>query len=110
MWCFYICFTFDSLCRVINLKNTSDTEMMWVYFLETGIFRIQELIDVPKQFYRNDIRMTLDYKEDLDFFNLVITKLDKKDFDLFDIIKVLDNNPNIKYVNLFRQEEWKKIK
>ena len=61
-------FTFNALERVINLKDDCDTEMMWVYFTETGIFKIEELQNVPDSFYRDDIRMTLDYKEDLDFF------------------------------------------
>lgn len=100
-------FTFASLERVINLKDDCDTEMMWVYFTETGIFKIEELQNVPDSFYRDDIRMTLDYKEDLDFFNAILSKQVTEDLNLNDIIKIVDNNPEIKEINLFRQNEWK---
>ena len=100
-------FTFASLERVINLKDDCDTEMMWVYFTETGIFKIEELENVPNKFYRDDIRMTLDYKEDLDFFNAILSKQVTEDLNLNDIIKIVDNNPEIKKINLFRQNDWK---
>jgi len=104
-------FTFNALERVINLKDDRDTEMMWVYFTETGIFKIEELQNVPDSFYRDDIRMTLDYKEDLDFFNAVIeqslTETKLLSIDLFCIIRVIDANPKIKDINFFRQNEWK---
>lgn len=103
-------FTFNSLERVINLKGDSDTEMMWVYFTETGIFKIQELENVPNSYYRDDIRMTLDYKEDLDFFNKVIEESSKNGIDnpnLNEIINIIDKNPDIKKINLFRQDQWK---
>lgn len=99
-------FTFDSLERVINLKNETDTEMMWVYFTETGIFKIEELEDVPQEFYRDDIRMTLDYKEDLDFFNSVLEKSSEYP-NLHEIIEIIDNNPELKDINLFLQSQWK---
>jgi len=104
---FTYAFTFDALERVINLKGDDDTEMFWVYFTETGIFKIEELENVPKAFYRNDIRMTLDYEEDMDFFNAVIEKGNGSNLDLFKIIEIVDNNPDIKNINLFRQNEWK---
>lgn len=108
---FTYAFTFDSLKRVCDLKDDSDTEMMWVYFTDTGIFNIEELKDVPKEFYRNDIRMTLDYKEDLEFFNTILKKSEntKDDYlSLYKILNILDNNPNIKDINFFRQEQWKR--
>ena len=100
-------FTFNALERVIQLKDSVDTEMMWVYFTDTGIFNIQELHNLDKKFYRNDIRMTLDYCEDLDFFNNVIDGIDKSFFNLDDIVKYLEKNSSVKDINFFRQNEWK---
>lgn len=102
---FTYAFTFDSLERVCNLKDDNETEMMWVYFTETGIFNIQELKDVDEKFYRDDIRMTLDYKEDLDFFNQILKH--NNDPDLYQIIDIINNNPDIKNINFFRQKDWK---
>ena len=103
--CFTYAFTFDSLRRVWELKDSDDTEMMWVYFTDTGIFNIEELEGIDKKFYRDDIRMTLDYKEDLDFFNEILKY--NKDPTLEDIIDIIDSNPGIKEINFFRQKEWK---
>jgi len=108
---FTYAFTFDALRRVHELKNDENTEMMWVYFTETGIFKIEELKDVPNEFYRNDIRMTLDYQEDLDFFNAILDKTiqdGNEDYlTLHTILDIIDNNPDIKNINWFRQNEWK---
>ena len=40
------------------IKDTNDTEMMWVYFTDTGLFNVQELENVPEVYKRDDIRMT----------------------------------------------------
>lgn len=102
-------FTINSLERVCELKDTTNTEMMWVYFTDTGLFNICELQDVPISFYRNDIRMTLDYEEDLFFFNTVIENSEQHNeyLDLEQIINIIDNNQYIKHINFFRQEQWK---
>ena len=76
---FTYAFTFNSLYRVIQLKGDNDTEMMWVYFTDTGLFDVRNLENVPKQFYRNDIRMTLDYEEDMTFFVEVAKRWSKRD-------------------------------
>ena len=102
-------FTFNALKRVIYLKDDNDTEMMWVYFTETCIFKIEELKNISKNFYRNDIRMTLDYKEDLDFFNAILNEYNNNDIliKLLDIIGIINKNPEIKNINFFRQNDWK---
>ena len=57
----------NALNRVCDIKNTKDTEMIWPYFKETNLFQIEQLEGVDKSFFRDDIRLTLDYQEDLDF-------------------------------------------
>ena len=57
--------------KVCSIKDTTDTEMMWVYFTDTGLFEVRQLHPVDKKFMRTDIRMTLDYEEDLTFFTRV---------------------------------------
>ena len=99
-----------ALKKVCEIKETDDTEMMWVYFTETGLFRVEELENVNEKYYRDDIRMTLDYREDFDFFNAVISKEKTKGtyLSLDKIIKILEKNPEIKEINFFKQQEWAK--
>lgn len=98
-----------ALRKVCVIKDTTDTEMMWVYFTETGLFNVAHL-KTEERFCRNDIRMTLDYEEDYKFFSTVIEQLSlvKANFDLDDIINLIDENPHIKEINLHKHSEWKK--
>tara|TARA_B100000900_G_scaffold399173_1_gene401392 strand:+ start:1100 stop:1873 length:774 start_codon:yes stop_codon:yes gene_type:complete len=95
-----------ALNKVCSIKDSVDTEMMWVYFTETGLFKVEELNNVDSAFYRNDIRMTLDYKEDLDFFSKIINYFGEKKFTLEDILDYIDKNPDVKDINYFLQEAW----
>ncbi|MCX5706020.1 MAG: hypothetical protein NTZ92_08210 [Candidatus Omnitrophica bacterium] len=97
-----------ALKKVCEIKNTSDTEMMWVYFTDTGLFNVQELQNIPEIFKRPEIRMTLDYDEDLVFFKTIIESLEKenKDFTLRDVVAFLDKNPQVIMINQFLQERF----
>jgi len=92
--------------KVCRIKDTSDTEMMWVYFTDTGLFNVEELSDVPKIFLRDDIRMTLDYDADFTFFETVIHHFSNRDYSLRDIITYLDDNPEVIKINFHLQQEW----
>ncbi|MFH1727668.1 MAG: hypothetical protein ABIA04_04545 [Pseudomonadota bacterium] len=99
-----------ALKEVCEIKDSEDTEMMWTYFKDTGLFKIQELESVDPIFYRDDIRMTLDYKDDFEFFKRIIEHYESKDdkyYNLYDIIKYLDANPEIIKINQYLQKEWK---
>lgn len=98
----------SALKKVCEIKDSSNTEMMWVYFTDTGLFDVRNLENVPKQFYRNDIRMTLDYQEDLKFFVEVVKRWNKKDnlLTLSEILNIIDAEPFLKEINFFRQEQW----
>lgn len=101
----------SALEKVCEIKDSSDTEMMWVYFTETGIFNVSELENVDRRFYRDDIRMTLDYKNDLHFFESVIEYYEKQgvyDYCLEDIVDLIDKKPELAKINIHLQEEWKK--
>jgi spore coat polysaccharide biosynthesis protein SpsF len=100
----------DALKKVCGIKNTNDTEMMWHYFTDTGLFNIEELKGVDSRYYRDDIRMTLDYEEDLKFFKEVIKQCKNSNefLSLDEIIDICDNNPYIKEINYFRQSEFLK--
>jgi len=99
-----------ALQKVCEIKDTDDTEMMWVYFKDTaGLFKLEELKEVNDIYKRPELRMTLDYPDDFKFFKTVIENLGaiRKDFNLKDIIKYLDRHPEIVKINQYLQEKFK---
>jgi spore coat polysaccharide biosynthesis protein SpsF len=96
--------------RVCEMKATDDTEMMWVYFKDTGLFAVEELGVVDDVFRRPEIRMTLDYPDDLKFFKRIIQELGslKPVFSLRDVISFLDEHPDVVAINQYLTETWAK--
>ena len=95
-----------ALVDACRIKDTDQTEMMWVYFTETGICEVESLENVPSLYLRNDIRMTLDYKEDFLFFEKVIKSLNKN-FNTRDVLSFLDKNKEVVEINYFLEDAWK---
>ena len=79
--------------------------MMWVYFTDTGLFDVEYLENVPNEYKRTDIRMTLDYEDDFKFFKNIFENL-KLDFNLKDVVYYIDNNPDVKDINYYLEKEW----
>ena len=101
----------EALNKVCDIKNSKDTEMMWTYFKDTGIFEIETLNKVPSEYLRSDIRMTLDYDDDLLFFENIINhffNLNNINFSLSDVVKYLNQNPEVIKINNYLHDEWKK--
>lgn len=99
----------EALKKVCEIKDDDDTEMMWVYFTDTGLFKTEELKDVPPIFKRPEIRMTLDYEDDYKFFKTIIEHFvseNKKDFNLRDVVDFLDKNPQVIKINQYLQERF----
>jgi len=96
-----------ALKKVCEIKDTDDTEMMWVYFTDTGLFNVQDLQNIPAHILRKDIRMTLDYQEDFDFFKNVIDYFDDTSYTMKEILAYLDSNPSVIAINYFLENQWK---
>lgn len=98
----------SALNKVCEIKDSDKTEMMWVYFTETGLFKCEILENIPAKFIRSDIRMTLDYHEDYDFFDTIIQKSGKgiNYLPLDEIVDIVNKFPDIKNINFFRQQQW----
>jgi len=98
----------SALRKVCEIKDTDDTEMMWVYFTKTGLFKTETLQNVPAIFERPNVRMTLDYEDDFRFFEKIIMHFAgrKDNFCLRDILEFLDNNPEIIKINQHRQQQF----
>ena len=103
-----------ALRRVCELKEGSDTETGWgLYFTDTGLFKIEYLEPENGELKRPDIRMTLDYPEDLEFVKEVFDRLytPGRIFTLKDILKLLEKEPWIAEINKGVQEAyWKRFR
>lgn len=97
-----------ALKKVCKIKNTNKTEMMSIYFTKTGLFNCEQLKNVNKKFFRQDIRLTLDYPEDHLFFKTLISNFNKKKFlSTLEIISILNKYPMILKINKHKINEWK---
>ena len=73
-------------------------------FLNEDSLKVLKLTDVDKKYTKTDFRMTLDYDEDYIFKN-IIESLNDYSFD--NVLNYLENNPEIKKINYFLDEEWR---
>jgi spore coat polysaccharide biosynthesis protein SpsF len=91
----------DALRKVVNIKDSSDTEVWGRYFTDTGLFKVSDLNVKNKNHRKPGLRMTLDYPEDLEFFKAIFDALYEKDkvFSLSAILEFLVNNPEIIDIN-----------
>ena len=95
-----------ALQKVCEIKDSDETEMMWVYFTDTGLFRTEKL-EAPALFKRPEIRMTLDYEDDFRFFKNIMDHFGgRDDFSLREIVAYLDARPEVVKINQFRQQEF----
>jgi spore coat polysaccharide biosynthesis protein SpsF len=94
--------------KVCEIKDSSDTEMMWVYFTDTDLFKVSTLQVPHPIFLDTSVRLTLDYPEDLEFFRQVFDDLsiETNTLPLREILLYLKKNPKVKEVNFFRQGEF----
>lgn len=97
----------DALEKVCEFKDSEDTEMMWTYFKDTGLFEIAELEQVSISFKNAKVRLTLDYPEDLQLFREIFRLL-KSDHtvDLGLVIDLLVSNDSLREMNFFRQGDF----
>tara|TARA_R110002096_G_scaffold77575_3_gene182553 strand:+ start:1529 stop:2284 length:756 start_codon:yes stop_codon:yes gene_type:complete len=95
---------------VCETKKDTDTEFIRPHFVKpAGRFRVHGIKDVPDKYKKKNIRMTLDYEEDLNFFETVIEHFENSNSEMkFDeILKFLDKNPDVVEINWFREQAWK---
>jgi len=105
---FTYAFTSEALRKVCEIKDTYDTEMMWTYFKDTGLFKTGYLENVEDIYFSDKIRLTLDYPEDFEFFIKVFEHFNCVDNDvpLKDIVAYFKEHPEIPEINIGRQQEF----
>ncbi len=88
-----------ALQKVCSLKESENTETGWGrFFTETGLFEVKHLYSDDVELNDTNIRLTLDYPEDLELFNKIYGRL-KEPFFLKDIVKLLHDNPELLKIN-----------
>lgn len=99
----------EALKKIIEIKNDSDTEVWLRYFTETGLFKVVDM-DVPGSYKRKNMRLSLDYPEDYEFFKELFKKMGQDTHlkSTQEIISFLDENPEIVQINEHCEEKYKK--
>ena len=97
---------YNMLKKVCEYKGTDETEMHWVYFENIDGCVIKQLNGVPKKYFREDIRMTLDYEEDFQFFSTIINHFNQNKFGLDEIIYYIEQNPEVAKLNIHLKDIW----
>jgi N,N'-diacetyllegionaminate synthase len=99
----------EALKRVIELVGKADySEHMTLYMTNNpDIFKVN-YVELPDELIR-DYRLTLDYQEDLDMFNVLFKKLQEENLEstLVNVFKVLDENPHIPKINAHKALVYK---
>ena len=98
----------EALRKVCEIKAEEDTEVWGGYFTDTGLFKVEYLEVEDEDLRHPEIRMTLDYQEDFDFFKAIFDRLylPGKVFSLKKIMKLLQSNPHIININKDLQKAY----
>jgi len=102
--------SYSSLDVVCKTKKDKDTEFIRPHFINPpDRFSTQKIKDVPEKYKKQNIRMTLDYEEDLLFFRNVVNhfNISCEEMSFENILHYLNSNPDVVQINWFREEEWK---
>lgn len=80
--------------------NPEYSEYMTLYFKNSGLFKVAKMVANPEVF-RPNYRLTVDTLEDLKLMREIYKRLylRKKIFDLREVIKLLDENPELGKIN-----------
>ena len=95
--------------KICKNKAVTNTETGWSrYFTEPGLFKVQYLEVEDEDLRHPEIRLTLDYPEDYEFFKEVFERLyvPGEVFTLKEIMVLLKNNPSITDLNKDLQKEY----
>jgi len=99
----------EAMRKVCEIKKGRETEVWGGYFRDTGLFDVVD-IDVPPEHIRPDYRLTVDYPEDFELIKNIFNHFgeDTCETSMPDIIKYLDENPQLLEINKHCEELYKK--
>ena len=98
----------EALRKICSLKKDVDTEGQERFFTKTGLFRVRHFQVKKTGIMNQNLRMTLDYREDYDFFKEVFAHLYQpgKHFTLNEILQLLKDYPEIAKINWKMQDAY----
>jgi len=99
--------------EVCAIKGEDSTDGWGKYFTRSGLFQVLQLPVADARLRRPELRMSLDYPEDLQFFEAVFAALyvPGRVFALEEVIGLLKAKPEIADLNKHMQEAyWKRFK
>ena len=99
----------EDLRKVVEIKDTLNTETGWgAYFTDTGLFDVKNLEVQDEDLKHPEIRITLDYPEDLELVKKIYNKLyvPGKVFMLKDILALLKKEPALTEINKGVQKKY----
>mgnify|MGYP003624275509 CR=1 FL=1 len=98
----------NTLEKICSYSGSSEVEPHNIVdFLQDTDVKITKITNIPDIYKKNDIRMTLDYVEDFEFFKNVIEYFNGKTFGLLEIISYINDNPSVKDINKHLEIQWK---
>jgi spore coat polysaccharide biosynthesis protein SpsF len=96
-----------SLNTICSNKESLETEMMWHFFEQDKNMRIEILQNVDLELLYTSARLTIDYEEDLVFFQKIFNELKPTPTtSLKEIISFLKENVEMSNINYFRQANY----
>ncbi len=97
----------SALDKVVELKAEADTEVWGGYFIGSGHFNVG-FLEAEAPFRRPEVRMTLDYQEDMDFFLTIFDELYPSNprFSSRDVMELLERRPDIVGMNAVAQAKY----
>ena len=101
-------FTRKALERVCQIKRESDTEVWGGYFIQTGLFLVECVEATESLLQQPEVRMTLDYEEDYQFFKEIFDALyiPGRVFSLEEVMSLLERRPEIIQINQGVQKRY----
>ena len=97
----------DALVKVCKLKKTDNTETGYrLFFQDKTIFKINKMDLEENIKFPKELRLTLDYQEDLDLAKKIFYKLGN-DFHLEDIIELFKKTPELLQITNNLEERYK---
>ena len=96
-----------ALKKIVEMKKTKDTETGYKEFFTENDFIKSKYIVPDKINYPKNLRLFLDYEEDLKFAVEVIKRLNKN-FDYNDVLRIVNENPELIKIVEPAVEKWKK--
>ena len=99
----------QALLKIMEIKDQTDSETWGRYFTDTDLFEVYDL-PIPPSHRLPELRMTLDYPEDLEFFKAVFAALYKPGqvFTLDEILGFLEAHPEVVAINRDREADYLK--